>query len=122
MLVSLAKDCHNPSMRENATQDSIDAVRLNASRQLDPDRKSEFGQFMTPAAIATFMASLFSATTRTIHLLDAGAGVGSLTNAFLNRFQHSTASVEAWEIDPLLKVHLADTLASFVGAGVGGTS
>jgi adenine-specific DNA-methyltransferase len=108
-------------MGEIATQNSIDAVGLNASRQLDPDRKSEFGQFMTPAAIATFMASLFSNITKTIHLLDAGAGVGSLTNAFLNRFQSTTASVEAWEIDPLLKRHLADTLASFVRAGLAGT-
>ena len=120
-MVSLAKDCHNHRMRENATQDSIDAVRLDASRQLDPERKSEFGQFMTPAAIAAFMASLFSATPKTIRLLDAGAGVGSLTNAFLARFQGSTASVEAWEIDPVLKMYLADTLASHARAGLTST-
>lgn len=108
-------------MGEIATQNPVDAVRLDASRRLDSNRKSELGQFMTPAAIATFMASLFSATGRTIHLLDAGAGVGSLTNAFLNRFQGSTASVEAWEIDPILKTVLADTLASYTRAGLAST-
>ena len=76
---------------------------------------------MTPAAIATFMASLFSATSRTIHLLDAGAGVGSLTNAFLTRFQGSAASVEAWEIDPVLKMVLTDTFASYARAGLAST-
>src|SRR4030065_534886 len=121
MLVSLDKDCHNHPMRENATQDSIDAVRLDASRPLDPGRKSEFGQFMTPTAIAAFMASLFSATSKTIHLLDAGAGVGSLTNAFLTRFQDSTASVQAWEMRPVLKMVLADTLASHRRAGLAST-
>ena len=108
-------------MGETVTQNSTDAVRLDASRQPDPNRKSELGQFMTPAAIATFMASLFSATSRTIHLLDAGAGVGSLTNAFLDRFQSSTASIEAWEIDPTLKMVLADTLASHARAGLAST-
>ena len=108
-------------MGETVTQNSTDAVRLDASRRPDPNRKSELGQFMTPAAIATFMASLFSATSRTIHLLDAGAGVGSLTSAFLDRFQSSTASIEAWEIDPTLKMVLADTLASHARAGLAST-
>src|SRR3989344_5391559 len=108
-------------MREIATQDSIDIIRLDASRQLDPDRKSEFGQFMTPAAIAMFMASLFSRATKSIQLLDAGAGVGSLTGAFLDRFQGMTASVEAWEIDPALEMYLADTLASYAREGLAST-
>ncbi|MBI3343598.1 MAG: Eco57I restriction-modification methylase domain-containing protein [Gammaproteobacteria bacterium] len=108
-------------MGEIAIQSSIDAARLDVGSSLEANRKSELGQFMTPAAIATFMTSLFSATTKTIHLLDAGAGVGSLTSAFLDRFQSSTALVEAWEIDPLLKMHLADMLASYARAGLAST-
>src|SRR5208282_6140457 len=43
-------------------------------------RKSALGQFMTPASLARFMASLFSdSTLQTCHLLDAGAGIGALS-------------------------------------------
>lgn len=108
-------------MGEIAIQSSTDAVRLDAGGSFAANRKSELGQFMTPAAIATFMASLFSSPSKTIQLLDAGAGTGSLTSAFLDRFQSSTTSVEAWEIDPLLKVHLANALASYARAGLTST-
>ena len=48
--------------------------------------KAQLGQFMTPATIAVFMASLFSPLNRPeIRLLDPGAGVGSLTAAFVQR-------------------------------------
>jgi adenine-specific DNA-methyltransferase len=49
-------------------------------------QKSALGQFMTPAPVARFMASLFPPTTlQTCRLLDAGAGVGVLSGAFLDR-------------------------------------
>lgn len=108
-------------MGEIAIQGSTDAARLGVGSSHTATRKAELGQFMTPAAIATFMASLFSTPTRPIYLLDAGAGAGSLTGAFLDRFQGSTTSIKAWEIDPLLKMHLADTLASHARAGLAST-
>ena len=86
---------------------SIEQIRLAASAQLDPLTRSALGQFMTPWAIACFMASLFSARTP-VTLLDAGAGVGSLSMAFLNRFPKS--HIEAWEIDPTLRGYLIDLL------------
>lgn len=47
-------------------------------------RKSQMGQFMTPATIAGFMAGLFTSPfPEAVHLLDAGAGRGSLTAAFI---------------------------------------
>src|SRR5260221_5748129 len=50
-------------------------------------RKSALGQFMTPASLARFMASLFSdSTLQTCHLLDSGAGIGALSAAFLQRW------------------------------------
>jgi len=56
-----------------------DFYRLDASRLLDPERRAQFGQFMTPEPVAGFMASLFrDIATPDIRLLDAGAGVGSL--------------------------------------------
>jgi len=50
--------------------------------------KSALGQFMTPDGVAQFMASLFSASRlQTCRLLDAGAGLGALSCAFLERWQ-----------------------------------
>ena len=64
--------------------DSVDFFRLDANRKLDPERRSALGQFMTPLATARLMASMFDAKGDEVTLLDAGAGVGSLTAAFVN--------------------------------------
>jgi hypothetical protein len=72
-----------PTPMASALQ-TVDLVRQNANRQLDPKRKSALGQFMTPSVVARYMASLFEATPKeTIRVLDPSAGVGSLTAAFL---------------------------------------
>jgi hypothetical protein len=76
---------------------------------------------MTPAPVARFMAamfppSLFPACT----LLDAGAGVGALTCAFLDRWASSSdfsfrrVEIDAYEIDSTLRTHLNQTLESYV--------
>ena len=78
--------------------------------------KSALGQFMTPSVIARFMASLFLPLAgKNIRLLDAGAGIGSLTAAFAERAaQEGVGSLhlEAWEMDATLHAPLADTLAA----------
>ena len=62
----------------------VDRYRLDAIRQLDQAERAKLGQFMTPAPVAKFMASLFDKLDgQTIHLLDAGAGIGSLTTAVI---------------------------------------
>lgn len=93
----------------------IDLVRLDATRRLDPGRRSEFGQFLTPAPVARFMAGMFKDQPAVVRLLDAGAGVGSLTAAYV-------ASACAWpvppkeihltsfEIDPILAEYLRENL------------
>jgi len=95
--------------------DRVDFFRLDANRRLDPERRSELGQFMTPAATARLMASMFEAKADEITLLDAGAGVGSLTAAFVNeicdrerkpRCLHATT----YELDPALAEYLSTTL------------
>lgn len=70
---------------------------------------------MTSTAIADFMASLFSRWPRTVRLLDPGAGVGSLTESFVERFLASVSSGAAldancYEIEPLLQGYLAEHL------------
>jgi predicted RNA methylase len=94
-------------------------LRLEANQNLNPERKAEFGQYMTPARIAEFMAYLFSpGTLHTIRLLDAGAGIGTLTAAFLERclakdIETNQIEVTAYEIDPLLRAYLTDFLAGY---------
>jgi predicted RNA methylase len=102
--------------------DHADAVRRDVAPCLALKRKSALGQFMTPAPVARFMASLFPPTTLQIcHLLDAGAGVGALSCAFLDRLASAekmsfqNAVIEAYEIDGALRAHLETTLASYAG-------
>lgn len=76
-----------------------------------PTGKAALGQYMTPAPIATFMASLFPKTFTAFHLLDAGAGEGSLTRAFLkslchtdNSFPHGEVSLFEYDADMARKL------------------
>src|SRR6266446_4876624 len=63
--------------------DRVDLMRLDAGRRLSPTRRSEFGQFFTPAPVARLIASMTEPNGEHIRLLDPGAGVGSLTMAWL---------------------------------------
>lgn len=92
---------------------AIDLLRLEANRQLDPKRKAALGQFMTPARVARFMASLFSVRKGRVRLLDAGAGLGSLTAAFIERCGRNGVSVSAYEVDGWLAPHLRKTLNGY---------
>lgn len=100
--------------------DRIDCIRLQIGRELSPKRKSELGQFLTPAPVAKFMASLFSNSLQKspIHLLDAGAGIGSLSCAFFENGPHlkhgfEKLSISAFEIDNLMIPHLERHLAEY---------
>ena len=97
--------------------EQIDFYRTFASKKLDADQKSSMGQFMTPAPIANFMASLFNTKKRdNIRLLDPGAGVGSLTAAFIEEFCNRPSKADkivvyTFETDPLLFDYLNSTLS-----------
>jgi predicted RNA methylase len=91
----------------------VDQVRLETAERLDRKRKAALGQFMTPANIAAFMATLFSEKRGAVRLLDAGAGVGSLTAAFIERSGRDAMRVTAYEVDSGLASILRDRLASY---------
>jgi len=99
----------------------VDSVRREVGPHITQKRKSEFGQFMTPSSVARFMASLFpSSTLSTCRLLDAGAGVGALSCAFLDRwsagdFDFKSVEAFAYEIDDTLRDHLTQHLALYKG-------
>jgi len=95
----------------------VDNCRVEANRLVDKSRRSELGQFFTPAPIAELMASMFAgrpASSR-IRILDAGAGVGSLTAAAVADFCQretlpSAITATVFEIEPHLLEYLATTL------------
>lgn len=89
-------------------------------------RKAALGQYMTPGPIAAFMASLFSRNFGAFHLLDAGAGEGSLTCAFLDAFSRAENSffhgeVSLFECDPDMARKLEKNI-SHAAAGLPVTS
>ena len=72
---------------------------------------------MTPAPIARYMAALFENLGSEVRLLDPGAGVGSLTAAFVGRHLaangHGAAIyADPYELDPVMLEQLSATLAA----------
>lgn len=99
----------------------VERARLRLSKDTDAKKKSQFGQFLTPGGTATFMAGLFPAAEGTCRLLDAGAGIGSLAAAFLERwssggFGFQRVEVDAFEIDGSLHSQLAKTLRKYASS------
>jgi adenine-specific DNA-methyltransferase len=99
----------------------VEQARLRLSKGTDAKKKSQFGQFLTPGRTATFMAGLFPAAEGACRLLDAGAGIGSLAAAFLERwssggFGFQRVEVDAFEIDRSLHSQLANTLRKYANA------
>lgn len=95
----------------------VDHQRRTATRLLDPTRRGVMGQFLTPSPVATFMAGMFECEKSHIRLLDPGAGIGSLSAAFVaemcaRRKKPKTLSITAYELDPILLESLSRTLGS----------
>ncbi len=87
----------------------IEAIETPRSRQ------EELGQFLTASPVADFMASMFGALPKTVRLLDAGAGAGSLTAAFVSRLCEKNEGVRAieatlYEVDPEILDALSATM------------
>lgn len=99
--------------------DHVDSVRREVAPKTDRKLKSALGQFMTPSSVARFMADMFpKSPIKQCRLLDAGAGVGALSCAFLDRWKagdHNFQEVQstAYEIDDKLRGHLIDHLAGY---------
>jgi len=79
------------------------------------ERQGALGQFLTPSPTGDFMASLFDALPPTVRLIDAGAGAGALTLAFVRRACLPDSGVRsiqatAYELDPQILPALRETL------------
>lgn len=96
-----------------------DALRRDGSPRVARQHKSTLGQFMTPSSTAHFMASLFSRGRQAdCRLLDAGAGMGALTCAVLDRWcagdlDFRRVDVRAVELDPAMSQRLVTSLGGY---------
>ena len=107
----------SPDMLTSASQltNWLDYVRIEVSQRLDPLERSERGQFFTPQKIAGFMASLYRSHSGTLSILDAGAGIGSLSLALVSQIlewddKPTTINLTAYEVDCYLIPRLTETL------------
>lgn len=94
---------------------AIEAARRDAAHQLDPRRRVVMGQFLTPASVATFMAGMIECRKPVVRVLDPGAGIGSLSAAFVSAMCHrplrpDVIALTAYEVDPMLVGYLQSTL------------
>jgi adenine-specific DNA-methyltransferase len=118
-------------LRIAATDDTItaraDKVRREVSPRLVVERRAKLGQFMTPQAVAADMAAMFDVLPADVRLLDAGAGIGALTAAFVaDALSRPTPpcsiAVTAFEVDhdlaELLRYTLEDCREACVAKGV----
>jgi adenine-specific DNA-methyltransferase len=101
---------------------TVEHRRLQLSKSTRAGKKAHFGQFLTPERTATFMAGLFPDRQGDCRLLDAGAGIGSLSAAFLDRwrnggFQFQRMEVDAFELDHDLIQYLSKTINKYDGKG-----
>lgn len=101
---------------------AVEATRRQVARSTEALKKSQLGQFLTPQSIAVFMASLFSDRGGSCRLLDAGAGIGSLSAAFLERWvsgglRFDAVDLVAFEIDTALVPQLLHTLSLYGARG-----
>jgi Eco57I restriction endonuclease. len=91
----------------------VDNARKVVSKNTAKEHKSEFGQYLTPASVARFMASLFVVNDSDVFLLDPGAGLGALACAFIDRFGNANLDVTAYELDSVLIPELHKHLTSY---------
>lgn len=94
--------------------DCVEDIRLQANEKLDETTRGQKGQFMTPTSAARLLASKFINLDGELRILDAGAGVGSLTSSLVERalleFSPSSIASNTWEIEEALADNLQRSL------------
>ena len=96
--------------------DAVERTRVRVSAEVDRGRRSEMGQFLTPVPTGLFMAEMFSAQRPVLRVLDPGAGIGSLSAAFVAAMcrrekRPKEIALTACENDPNVIDRLHETLS-----------
>lgn len=99
----------------DALLEAVEEMRRGVSKHLERSRRALMGQFLTPVPVALFMARMFEAREPVLRVLDPGAGIGSLSAAFVaamcRRARRPQAiALTAYEVDSKLIGHLEATL------------
>ena len=97
----------------------VEQTRLEVSVRTEAKKKSLLGQFLTPENTASFMAGLFPASSGICRLLDAGAGIGSLSSAFLEKcitgnLNFNQIQLKAFELDDTIHNELRHSLSPYL--------
>jgi adenine-specific DNA-methyltransferase len=105
----------SPSHAARGILSCIDRAQRAFSRATSRAERSAIGQFLTPAPIAGFMASLFEKGGGVVRVLDPGAGSGllfaALTEQLLSRKDPpDSIEVVAYETDRNIVPHLERTI------------
>ncbi|MFG0456423.1 Eco57I restriction-modification methylase domain-containing protein [Shewanella mangrovisoli] len=89
-----------------------DVNRIEANGNLDEKLRGKLGQFMSSSAVSRLLADMFENVEGEHRLLDAGAGVGSLTAAFVERVKDYATGIDStcFELSSLMNKYLSDTL------------
>lgn len=92
--------------------DIVDSNRVEANDKLDEKLRGKLGQFMSPSAVSKLLADMFENVDGEHRLLDAGAGVGSLTAAFVDRVKYNAKSIDStcFELSSVMNHYLSNTL------------
>ena len=93
----------------------MDIVRESLNSRSSRQERSIIGQFLTPAKIARFMASLFVQDRKDVRILDAGAGAGVLFTACVEnmvseKHRPSSITVVAYENDDHVLPYLKEAI------------
>ncbi len=104
----------NSLLEDSSLLETVENIGRHLSERVERHRRALVGQFFTPAAIARFMADLCEARQPVLRVLDAGAGIGSLSAAFVEVMSRrerrpQAISITAFEIDPRLIPYLQTT-------------
>lgn len=99
----------------NHMASQVEALRKTFNGVSSRETRSKAGQFLTPAALAQFMASLFDRCVGHVRILDPGAGAGALFAACVAEFcrrERNPQSIEvvACEIENKLLSSLKQTM------------
>lgn len=96
--------------------DDLEAIRLAAAAEVQPEYRKDLGQVFTPVPVARLLAEMFSGWAGDVELVDAGAGAGTLgaaaaLTALCSAKRPASMRILAWEIDPELAIESKQALA-----------
>lgn len=96
--------------------EKLEEERIIHAAETSLRHKEALGQYFTPYPIAHFMSALFPVTDQKIKLLDPGAGIGTLSCAFMERILTENWNtpgihVSLYDIDKDVYAALHDNIA-----------